>query len=315
MWPIEVGPLALPTPGGCASVAGRSANRCRCAFRCVLYGEADHSSDRDNRPGKRSPAHESVIPFTPRGEPGPKEHRAGLRRGNPGRGRPAGRRQDRRADPEQAHNGVGRGHRIVPAGRLRGLGPAGEGRGSGLLEDHRVRARRVRGPAGRAPGELREVHRRAMSSGRSGSTRPTCNVPDGRADDIDRAAVEYERGDPGAGGDRPADPRHRRQRPHRLQRADVVVRVAHAHQDAGPEDPRRQRSLLRQPRPGAHALPDAGARHHPGRDDASLLVAQGESKAAAIAGGRGPAHAMCPARCCSCTRTPRSSSTRRPPAS
>ena len=44
---------------------------------------------------------------------------------------------------------------------------------------------------------------------------------------------------------RPADPRHRHRRPHRLQRARLVVRLADPREDAHRADPRRQRAVLR----------------------------------------------------------------------
>ena len=45
----------------------------------------------------------------------------------------------------------------------------------------------------------------------------------------------------------------------------VVVRLADPDQDARADRPGRTTPLLRLPRPGPDALPDSGARHHPGR--------------------------------------------------
>ena len=71
------------------------------------------------------------------------------------------------------------------------------------------------------------------------------HIPSGTTTQLPRVLRLVRAADPRVRRDRPADPRHRLRRPHRLQRARQLALLAHAAQDAGEADDRRQRPVLR----------------------------------------------------------------------
>ena len=156
------------------------------------------------------------------------------------------------------------------------------------------------------------------SSRRTSTSRPArCAGPD-----VDAATVRPARRLRGLRGRhrggrrrRPPAARHRHRRPHRVQRAGLVARLAHPDQDAHRPDPRRQRPLLRRRStrcPATCVTQGVGtileARH-------LVLLAFGAGQGRRVAaGGRGPGDGDGPGRRpCSCTPTPRWWSTRRRP--
>ena len=107
--------------------------------------------------------------------------------------------------------------------------------------------------------------------------------PDGLAKDIPAACAAYEAAIAAGRRGRPADPRHRHRRAHRLQRARLLAGVADPDQDADPADPDRQRPILRRrPGRGAHALPDPGPGHDHVRPARACWSRPGSGKAEAV---------------------------------
>ena len=112
--------------------------------------------------------------------------------------------------------------------------------------------------------------------------RPTrAHAPDGQAADLAGGLRALRGGDRGGGRPRPGAARPGDRRAHRLQRADVVVRLAHAAQDAGGRDARREPGGLRR---RAGSASRAHRRASPPFSTARrcLLVAFGAAKAAAV---------------------------------
>ena len=174
----------------------------------------------------------------------------------------------------------------------------------------RVRARRVRRPRPGAPREL-PLGDRARGR-RAARPRPARDPRARRLARGHRARRRRLRARDRRGRRRrPADPRDRHRRSHRLQRAGLVVRLAHPGEDAHRADARRQRALLRLDRRRAAALHHAGARHDPARPPpraARVRRGQGRGRRGR---GRGAADGVAArARRSSCTRTRRWSSTR-----
>ena len=216
----------------------------------------------------------------------------------------------------QADRGAGPGHRLVAAGDLRRTG--------GALR-RRARSRSGR-PAASPSTSTSACPPTIPSATGPSSTRCSCpgstsrparsQGPDGLAADIPAACAAYENAIQRGGRRRPADPRDRHRRAHRVQRARVLAGVAHPDQDADQADPDRQRPLLRRRRRrGAHPLPDPGPGDHhgrPARDPGGDRPQQGRSRAPA---GRGCRSARCGRRpSCSTTRTSRCCSTTPRPA-
>ena len=111
-------------------------------------------------------------------------------------------------------------------------------------------------------------------------------------------------------------PRCRLQRPHRLQRADVLAVVADQDQDPCRADAGGQRPLLRLDRRRAAALPHPGARHDHGRAQRDPRRHRHRARPTpSPRSSRARSRRCTRGRCCSCTSTRRSSSTRRPPQS
>ena len=110
---------------------------------------------------------------------------------------------------------------------------------------------------------------------------------------------------------RSAASRHRHRRPHRLQRAGFVVRLADPRQDAHRADAPRQRAVLRLDRRRAAALHHPGARHDPARPaPRAPRVRQGQGRGGRRR-GRGPGDGVAARhRRSSCIRTRPWSSTR-----
>ena len=155
----------------------------------------------------------------------------------------------------------------------------------------------------RGGSQLRPVRRRSTSTSTSGCPPATPSLPhvhrarghrSGRLRPRRRPRPRRARRGPGAGRARlrpghpgrrrrrHADPGHRLGRAPGLQRAGLVLGLAHAGEDAYVEDPRRQRPVLRRGhQPGAEALPHAGPRHDhgvPARDPAWPRVRQGPGR-------------------------------------
>ncbi len=113
-------------------------------------------------------------------------------------------------------------------------------------------------PRGAAARGLRAPGAAARPAARAGRLRPRRGRARRRCR---RVRATHRRG----GRGRRADPRHRGQRPPRLQRARVGAVVAHPGQAAVGPHPARQRPLLRRHRRRADPLRHPGARHRPRR--------------------------------------------------
>ena len=130
------------------------------------------------------------------------------------------------------------------------------------------------------------------------------HVPDGRAADIRAACSAYEAAIRAAAASTCRSSASG-ERPHRLQRADLLLRVAHPHQDARSAHPRRQRPVLRLP-------PDEVPTHCFTQGLGTILEARaGPARRAGRRqgrrgrrAGRGSRHRpLARVRCCSTTRT------------
>ena len=184
---------------------------------------------------------------------------AARRRARPGHGLVAARRLRRPRPPLRRRRGVPGPCPGLPARRVRRAAPRSRPAVPGL---HRPRARTARRPGSRCGAGTRRGRRRP---------RPA------------RRLLGLRAGDPCRRRHRPAAPRRRRRRPHRLQRARVVAGLAHSPEDADRHDPGRQRPLLRLDRRGPPPRSDPGGRHDPrGPPPGAAGVRRGEGR------GRGP---------------------------
>ena len=136
-------------------------------------------------------------------------------------------------------------------------------------------------------------------------------TPQGDAADLVAEADRYDAAITASRRSGHPDPGHRRQRPHRLQRAHLVPGLAHQGEDPGRGHPRGQCPVLSGGRRSA-ALPDPGAGDHP-RSEAGRACGHGREQ-----GRRRPGHGggacqrhTAPPRCCSFTAGPWSSWTLR----
>ena len=158
------------------------------------------------------------------------------------------RRRDRRAAGSQTGRGARPGHRIVPAGdlrRARGAATTRERSRSGRPADSPSTSTSDCPPTTRsATGPSSStvfVSRVDFAPGAvAGPRRPGRRHP--------RRMRGVRERDPRGGRRRPADPRHRHRRAHRVQRAGVLAGLPNPDQDADQADPRRQRPLLRRRR-------------------------------------------------------------------
>ena len=98
---------------------------------------------------------------------------------------------------------------------------------------------------------------------------------------------------------RRADPRHRRERPPRLQRARLGADLPHPRQAALGAHPGRQRPLLRLPRRGADALRDPGSRDGARRSAARARRVRARQGCCRGGRGRGSAFGLVSRRRCS----------------
>ena len=174
------------------------------------------------------------------------------------------RRRDRRATRSQTGRGAGPGHRIVAPGDLRRTCAALQ---AGVISFRQARGFTLDEYVG-LPADHPQRYRNVIDTvfvSRVDFAPGAVQGPDGLRRRHRGGVRRIRGGDPRGGRYRPADPRHRHRRAHRVQRARVLAGVTDQDQDADQADPDGQRPLLRRRRRrGADALPDAGAGDHHG---------------------------------------------------
>ena len=113
-------------------------------------------------------------------------------------------------------------------------------------------------------------------------------IPSGNTSNYPAFCALVRAADSGMRRDRPADSGDWLRRPRRVQRAGQFADLAHASQDAGQADDRRQRAVLRQAGGRAH-LRDHDGRRHDSRSAPAVAVRQRQEQGLGGRGGdRGP---------------------------
>ena len=140
------------------------------------------------------------------------------------------------------------------------------------------------------------------------------HVPDGLATDIPAHCAAYEKSIAVFGRHRCAGARHRQRRACRVQRADLIARLANPHQDADAAHPVRQRAFLRigerRPPPRDH---DGHRDDHGGESGSSPGLRGKQSGCRGGCRGRPDQQPATPPRSSKCTRRRKSTSMKIPP--